>query len=756
MKKNFKKMLAVLLATLMLCSIFSVCVTAAGPYTVTLAAGIRGFGGVTAKRVYGEFNDKIEALSASAVEKTVQEGQTIFKYGGVISNPKAEVLAVGDTYYEFTYTDANDVVYTFTYTVDEAGNKANQAVTFQTDAGGNFKWPEAFFKMPGYGEQSAWGTGTSMVSNTTAALTDATKKVSNNTSKFYAFYQPIISLAGGTRTQNSLRVYGEFNAKIEALSASAVAKTVQKNQYVFAYDTSGSTPKVGQLEEGATYYEFDYTANGVKYTFTYTLDSEGKKADQAVFFRTDEIGNYKYPEAFFTLAGYGEQNKWGSNITSNGSNNFNLSKKTNSDVIQGASYPTAQKYTVTYNPGSFPGVEGSAQVDTTTYTYGKEIVLKDILFTRTGFVQAGWSLEDNVENTEENKDKILSLSYDGYKIFGDVEFYPVWQEVRLEVKVDKDAVSFGATCKDYSAIEPQAITITNNSNSPVTLALPVSTMFEVTADGSLTIPADGGVLKVAINPVDGLAPSIYDADLLFDLGNEKINFKVNAKFSVREHVFARYVYNNDALYYDLGSGTEGTETASCHNGCGATDTRIAAGSTKVFSVDNNKADGILDEYITYKTVNFVVFGSGMDYYGEELEYALNNNIECKRFRPTAWSVNQVKSSSILDVNTTPEAFSGTFEQPVAGAGYNAEDYRVKYTHQAFGSYELKVSYVEETLQADGTWEATGVTDEKSYEYSIGPSEKDEQEVILPNTIVSLILGLFDELIKFLKGQITII
>jgi hypothetical protein len=57
--------------------------------------------------------------------------------------------------------------------------------------------------------------------------------------------------------------------------------------------------------------------------------------------------------------------------------------------------------------------------------------------------------------------------------------------------------------------------------------------------------------------------------------------------------------------------------------------------------------------------------------------------------------------------------------------------------------------------ADGEWVSTGIEDVKNFKYSIGPSEKDNQEVVRPNMIVSIIFGLFGYLVDFLHDGIQI-
>ena len=104
-----------------------------------------------------------------------------------------------------------------------------------------------------------------------------------------------------------------------------------------------------------------------------------------------------------------------------------------------------------------------------------------------------------------------------------------------------------------------------------------------------------------------------------------------------------------------------------------------------------------------------------------------------RFRPTEWFVEGT-------------SFKGTFDE-------NTTDYTVKYDHGDgnFGTYTLTIKYVEEQKDADGKWVATDVEDVKTFEYSIGPAEKDKQEVVRPNMIVSIIFGLMGYLVDLITS-----
>ena len=101
----------------------------------------------------------------------------------------------------------------------------------------------------------------------------------------------------------------------------------------------------------------------------------------------------------------------------------------------------------------------------------------------------------------------------------------------------------------------------------------------------------------------------------------------------------------------------------------------------------------------------------------------------KRFLPKSWWVN--------------DEHNGEFTE--------ATGYDVNFVHTDFGQFALVIKYEEQVMNADGEWEATGVEDEKVFNYSIGASEKDQQEIIMPNTIVNIIFGLFAYFFELIGG-----
>jgi hypothetical protein len=464
------------------------------------------------------------------------------------------------------------------------------------------------------------------------------------------------------------------------------------------------------------------TLNGEKYTATlnpkllalsgntytddngavYTIDKE----NHTVTFATDDTGYVTFPEMFFVMEGH-EQSAWGTSATSNGSTTYKEGRRLK---VTGAKTYYPRFDTIKYTAEFLPGADGVGDVQTiSNKTYGASITMPGEIFTRAGYVQIGWALTENAKEVE------YQFADKTYEIKSDVQFFPVWQKVTFSVSYDKSAFSFGSICKDGEIPAAQKLTITNESNSAVTFTLPTSAVFSINAT-STTIPS-GSSVEVTVQPASNSTVGTYSESFTFDFGIPAINFTVTAKFAVANHLFVDYVSDGNATYTQ-----NGTETAVCfRDGCDATDNREQEGSKKVYSVDNNTVLGLSGEYLYHKTVTFTVYGSGMD------DAA---GVVGKRFRPVSWYVN--------------ETINGEFAP-------DATDYDVSYTHKDFGANTLEIKYVEEEKNAEGEWVATGIEDVKTFKYSIGPSAQDNQEIVRPNMIVSIIFGLFGYLIDLLAS-----
>ena len=423
-------------------------------------------------------------------------------------------------------------------------------------------------------------------------------------------------------------------------------------------------------------------------------------------------------------------------------------------------YWTVNKYTITFDGGEF-GV-GTAQ--TKEVNHGKDTTAPAAIFTRDGYVQIGWTATV-IEITEgPNGEEIFTPVVDDValggriaKVTGDVTYVPVWEKLTIDSDYEISNTKFGSVCEDYAAPAAETLVITNAGNATLKYTLPTTAAYNITVmSGSLNLAPEASV-TISVQPKAGLPVGNYSEALVFACDYADCSVTFEAKFTVNAHSFDKYVSNGDATY-----DADGTKTAECTNGCGATDTIADEGSMKIFSADNNKAIGLLPEYTYHKTVRFTAFGSGMD----------NENpvAGSKRFRPVSWWVNDEHNGELTE----------------------ATGYDVNYVHTDFGSFGLVITYVEEVYTCDNHgdpiflcedcgeltgetceycgaaaqaivcdlcgdptcqnplyeddktfgWVETGETDEKVFSYSIGASEKDQQEVVMPNTIVSIIFGLF--------------
>lgn len=382
-------------------------------------------------------------------------------------------------------------------------------------------------------------------------------------------------------------------------------------------------------------------------------------------------------------------------------------------------YWTVNKYTITFDGGEFG--EGTAQ--TKTVNFDKTTAAPGAIFTREGYIQTGWTATV-IEITEDGAGNeiftpvvdTIAVGENIAKATGDVTYVPVWTQVIINTDVEISGNNFGAECESYVVPQAETITIVNSGNVTLNYTLPTSEAYNISLVSGKLALAPEATLVISVQPKAGLTHGNYNEELVFACDQASCAVKAEFLFSVVEHSFDKYVSNGDATYDE-----DGTKTAKCTNGCGATDTIADIGSKKVFSADNNTADGLLPAYVYHKTVRFTAFGSGMDN---------ENPVEgSKRYLPTSWYVN--------------DEFNGEFTE-ITG-------YDVNYVHTDFGDFTLTINYIEQEMTADGEWVDTGATDTKTFDYTIGASEEDEQEVVRPNTITNIIFGLFSYFIELLSS-----
>lgn len=416
------------------------------------------------------------------------------------------------------------------------------------------------------------------------------------------------------------------------------------------------------------------------------------------------------PGAVYTRQGY-TQTGWCTSKTGT-SGKFGdvnqISDKTVTKKMTLYPYWTINTYEVKFIPGEGVGTEVKMSVD-----YNKTVSFP-VAFTREDYVQIGWAAVIDSEEKE------FDLTGKTPRITDNTVFYPIWEKCDYTVEVSATSFDFGHVCVGYSAPASQQVVITNKGNMSLNYDLPPMSGYEVVCtDGQvLKEIAPGESRTVNIRPNAGLSAGDHSATLLLDCNKDVSDVRVNVSFTVNEHSFDKYYSDGNASYE-----ANGTKTAECSNGCGATDTVEDFGSMKVYSADNNTVDGLLKEYLYHKTVRATAYGSGTDNFAEDGSVAEGT----KRFLPVSWYVN--------------DDFNGEFKD---------DNFTINFVHTSFGKYTLKVKYVEQQY-VDGEWVETGVEDEKSFDYYVGPSAEEEQEVVRPNMILSIIFGIFTTLAELFSG-----
>lgn len=411
------------------------------------------------------------------------------------------------------------------------------------------------------------------------------------------------------------------------------------------------------------------------------------------------------PGALYTREGY-EQTGWCTSKTNNGTGTkFELNSVYDKSITKDVTlYPfwSAIVYNVSFVGGAY-GIGTSQEVEV---AYNKTTKAPGEIFTRENYTLIGWSTIEDSDVVE------VALDANTPKIMDDTTYYPVWRKNIFASSAQPETIKFGNVCVDYESVNAQNVTITNDGNMPLTFELPENDNYKITVvSGSLTVDADKS-LTVSIKPKDNLSIGNYSCDLTFICDNSIANITIPVSMKIVAHSFGEYISNDDATY-----SAEGTKTADCLNDCGTKDTIADPGSMKVYSADNNGAVGLAPSYEYHRTVRFTAYGSGMD----DAEGVVG-----KRFRPVDWYVN--------------DDFNGEFE----------DGYDVVFTHTIFGEYTLTINYVEEEFDAaTGEWVATDVTDTKTFDYTVGTTAKEEQEIVRPNTILNIIFGLFAQLLALL-------
>lgn len=802
MKKNFKKSLSVLLALLMTVSVFSVCAFAAGPYTVSFDAGTaEGVTGTAPADIETDANGSFKLPETATFERFgyEQTGWTTSKAGTGSSKAfgSTQTVSSDTTYYPYwtakkstvtylpgsnatgdintgtaTYgssytflknspfkregyqqigwslTDGGELIYTmgeksrtiieditlYPYWVPEnvtayivtfapgSNQHVNENTTYKrvTEDGGKIKLTDLGFSYTNSDDsliQDGWSKESGGMTQASKVVVDEDGyyTVTKNTT-LYPFWKRFVH----TITYNP----GEFGIGTPVTEEANHGKsytffdeTFERNGYKqigwsltdggdILYPCKGKT---SSITEDITLYPYWVPADSTVYIISFGPGSNSFVNESATYVRVTENGG----KIKFADLGFGYTRDDGFTQTGWSTEPLGTSDKvsvdddgyyTATDNVTLYPYWEVLGYTITYAPGDF----ATGTPSTETVGHGKTFKISDALFERDEYVQTGWSL------TSDGAELAYELGVTSEKVTSDITLYPYWNKLSISATISSQLLKFGYTCVDYSDVSPLDVTVKNTGNWEVKYTLPTSLYYNVTVkSGSLTLQPDETV-TLSIQPKASLGENIYSEKLVVVANFAKATVEFTATFGVSEHAFVKYVSDGDATYK-----ADGHKTATCANGCGKTDTIIDLGSMKVFSADNNDVQGLVPEYTHHRTIRFTAYGSGYD----------NNEpiTGSKRFVPVSWYVDDDYNGEFVD---------GVFD--------------VVYTHTVFGNYTLIINFVEEEYNEDtDTWTATGENDTKTFTYSVGPTAEEEQEIVMPNTILSIIFGLFAKILEML-------
>ena len=418
------------------------------------------------------------------------------------------------------------------------------------------------------------------------------------------------------------------------------------------------------------------------------------------------------PGAMFTREGY-QQVGWSTSKANNGTGTMLEFGSTYSTKItknvELYPYWKAVTYAVRFEGGAYG--EGTAQEQ--EISFGKTAKAPGEIFTREGYVMLGWATTENATEVE------VALGADTPKIEGNVTYYPVWLKSIFDISVSENSLKYGILCEGYAPVDAQTVTVVNEGNMPLKYTLPTSEAYEIkVVSGNLNLEP-GASLVISIKPFNGLNVADYAEAFNFACDYASMSFVINASFKVVSHSFGTYKSCGDATYQ-----ADGYKEAYCLNGCGTTDKILDEGSMKVFGAEFNDAQGIVASYVHHRTVRFSAYGSGMDD---------KENYLTTRYRPASWYVD--------------ETYNGEFTGNQFENGYD-----VTFTHTTYGDYTLTIIFVEETLdETTGEWVATGVSDTKTFEYTVGPTEAEQEEMekVTAGSIFEIMLNVFKEFLKLL-------
>lgn len=235
------------------------------------------------------------------------------------------------------------------------------------------------------------------------------------------------SVSNGSDTIDTWRTYAIGNeAYIDGVVASATTPyewtmtfsgnfSANTSYYLFLYTKSTDYiyGAYGNWDVCSNAY-ITYTQNVATYDISYKPGSYSKETSTYSQTKTENV-SLTLRAASYTRDGY-TQKGWSTSAAGT-SKSYNLQATyTANAAITLYPYWEKKTYTVTYNKGSF----GTGTNTTATKTYGTTLTLSNAIFSRTGYIQTGWS-------TDIDGSTLDYVTSGSYTTNAAITLYPYWE-----------------------------------------------------------------------------------------------------------------------------------------------------------------------------------------------------------------------------------------------------------------------------------------------------------------------------------------
>ena len=213
----------------------------------------------------------------------------------------------------------------------------------------------------------------------------------------------------------------------------ASAITINGGAYAANYVVTGATTIAATFSLHNYNVTYSAPGNGNNYTIKVADGSATSASKTATMGQTITI--VATPATGYDFTGWTISKAGGGTVTPADASATTTTFTMPTDNVTITASFTLKTYTVTYNAGSGAGISGSHAND--TKTYGVNLTLPGVTFTRTGYTQTGWA-------TSDGGSQAYALS-GSYTTNAAANLYPVWTAKTTTITINANTANHGST-----------------------------------------------------------------------------------------------------------------------------------------------------------------------------------------------------------------------------------------------------------------------------------------------------------------------